>query len=65
MPHHEAPLEGNRESDAVPPTRTGDNVPTSDVTPQEATTMSAAPILFGVGALVIAVIVAVILFALR
>ncbi len=65
MQQQQAPIEGNSESEAVTPTRTGDNVPTSDVTPQEARTMSAVPIIFGVGALVVAVIVAVIFIVLR
>ncbi len=65
MQQRQAPIEGNDESEAVTPTRTGDNVPTSDVTPQEAKTMSGAPIMFGVLALVIALVVAIVLFALR
>lgn len=59
------PIEGNRESEAQTPRRTADNVPTSDVTPQEAKTMSAAPFVFGGIALLVAVIVMVILFALK
>jgi hypothetical protein len=65
MQQRQAPIESNNESEAITPTRTGDNVPTSDLTPQEAKTMSAAPIIYGVLAVVIAIIVAVILFALR
>jgi hypothetical protein len=65
MQQRQEPVEGNNESEAVTPTRTGDNVPTSDVTPQEAKTMSSAPIMFGVLAVVIALVVAIILFALR
>lgn len=59
------PIEGNRESEAKTPRRTADNVPTSDVTPQEAKTMSAAPIGFIILAVVLAIVVAVILFALK
>ena len=59
------PVEGNNESEAQTPTRTGDNVPTSSVTPREAKTMASAPIIFGVLALVVALVVAVILFALK
>jgi hypothetical protein len=65
MQQRQEPIETNNESEAITPTRTGDNVPTSDVTPQEAKTMSAAPIMFGVLAVVIALVVAIILFALR
>lgn len=39
------PIEGNNESEAKTPRRTGDNMPTSSVTPREATTMTAAPVL--------------------
>jgi hypothetical protein len=65
MEQRQAPVEGNNESEAVTPTRTGDNVPTSDVTPREAKTMSAAPIMFGLLGIVIAIVVAILLFALR
>lgn len=65
MQERQMPIEGDRESEPVTPTRTGDNVPTSDVTPQEAKTMSLAPLIFGVGALIIVVIVVVLFFALR
>jgi hypothetical protein len=65
MQQRQRPIEGNRESEAQTPRRTGDNVPTSDVTPQEAKTMSAAPIGFIALAIVIALVVAIILFALR
>lgn len=65
MQQRQPPIEGNRESEATTPTRTGDNVPTSDVTPRESKTMSAAPIGYVVLAVVVAIIVAVILFALR
>lgn len=59
------PIERNNESEAQSLTRTGDNVPTSDVTPHEAKTMAAAPFAFIGIAIVVAIIVAVILFALK
>ena len=65
MQQQERPLEGNRESEAKAPRRTGDNVPTSDVTPREAKTMAAAPIGFIALAVVVAIVVMVILFALK
>ncbi len=65
MQERQTPIEGNRESEATTPTRTGDNVPTSNVTPREARTMAALPIAFIILAVVVAVVVAVILFALR
>lgn len=65
MQERQAPIEGNRESQATPPTRTGDNLPASDITPREAKTMAAAPIGFIVLAIIVAIIVAVILFALK
>lgn len=65
MQERQTPLEGNRESQATPPTRTGDTVPTSAVTPHEARTMATAPVGFIVLAVIVAVIVAVILFALK
>ncbi len=61
----QTPIEGNRASEATTPTRTGDNVPTSDVTPREAKTMAALPIGFIAIVVVVAIIVAVILFALK
>ncbi|MGI8690281.1 MAG: hypothetical protein ACR2M3_17015 [Thermomicrobiales bacterium] len=65
MQERQKPIEGNRESEATTPTRTGDNVPTSNVTPREAKTMAALPIIFIILAVVVAVIVAVTLFVLR
>ncbi len=65
MQERQTPIEGNRESQATPPTRTGDNLPTSDITPREAKTMAAAPVGFIVLAIIVAIIVAVILFALK
>jgi hypothetical protein len=65
MQERQRPIEGNRESEAQTPRRTADNVPASNVTPQEAKTMSAAPIAFIGLAVIIAIIVAVLLFALR
>jgi hypothetical protein len=65
MQQRQPPIEGNRESEATPPTRTGDNVPTSDVTPRETKTMAAAPIGYIALVIVVAIIVAIILFALK
>ncbi len=65
MQERQAPIEGNRESEATAPTRTGDDVPTSNVTPREAKTMAAVPIGFIALAIVVAIVVAVILFAVR
>jgi hypothetical protein len=65
MQERQRPIEGNRESEAQTPRRTADNVPASNVTPQEAKTMSAAPIAFIGLVVVIAIVVAVLLFALR
>ncbi|MCA1665907.1 MAG: hypothetical protein LC793_00550 [Thermomicrobia bacterium] len=65
MQERETPIEGNRESQATTPTRTGDSVPTSDVTPREAKTMAALPITFLAVVVIVAIIVAVILFALK
>lgn len=59
------PIEGARDSEAKIPRRTADNVPTSDVTPQEAKTMSAAPFVFGGIAVLIAIIVMVILLVAK
>ncbi len=59
------PIESNYESEDQPITRTGDDVPTSNVTPREAKTMTAAPVIFWAIGLLIAIIVAVILFALK
>lgn len=65
MQERQKPIEGNRESEATTPTRTGDSEPTSNVTPREARTMVALPIVFIILAVVVAVIVAVLLFVLR
>ncbi|GEM_PF-5439617 len=65
MHERQAPIEGNRGSEATSPTRTGDTVPTSEVTPREAKTMAAAPIGFIALAVIVAVVVAIILFALK
>ncbi|MDQ6604722.1 MAG: hypothetical protein M3176_14515 [Chloroflexota bacterium] len=64
MQQRQSPIEGDHESETTP-TRTGDNVPTSDVTPHEAKTMAAAPIAFIALAVVVAIVVAVVLFALK
>ena len=65
MQHREQPIEGATGSEATVPTRTGDNVPTSVITPTEAKTMGIVPFAFGGIALLVAVIVMVSLFALR
>ena len=65
MQQRQSPIEGNHESEATTPTRTGDNVPTSDVTPREAKTMVAAPLGFIALAVVVAIVVAVVLFAVK
>ncbi len=65
MQERQSPIEGNQTSEKAAPTRTGDNVPTSDITPREAKAMAALPIGFIALAVVVAVIVAVILFALK
>jgi len=65
MQERQQPIEGNRESEAQTPHRTADNVPTSNVTPREAKTMSMVPIAFIGLAVVVAIVVAVILFALK
>ncbi len=65
MQQRQTPIEGNHESQATTPTRTGDNVPTSDVTPREAKTMAALPIGFIALVVIVAIVVAVILFALK
>lgn len=65
MQERQTPIEGNHESEATTPTRTGDNLPTSDVTPREAKTMAAAPLGFIALAIIVAIVVAVILFALK
>ena len=61
MQERQTPIEGNRESQATTPTRTGDNLPTSDVTPREAKTMAALPIGFIALVVVVAIVVAIIL----
>ncbi len=43
MQRREAPIEGTNDSQATPPTRIGDDVPTSTVVASEARTMGAAP----------------------
>lgn len=65
MHERQAPIEGGRGSEATPPTRTGDTVPTSDVTPHEAKTMAAAPFMYIGLVIVIALVVAVLFFALK
>jgi hypothetical protein len=65
MEQRQRPIEGATDSEAKTPRRTGDNVPTSDVTPREAKTMAAAPIGFFIIAVIVAIVVLVILFALK
>lgn len=65
MQHREQPIEGATSGEATTPTRTGDNVPTSVVTPTEAKTMGIVPFAFGGIAALIAVVVMIILVAIR
>ncbi len=65
MQQREQPIEGANGGEAITPTRTGDDVPTSVVTPTEAKTMGIVPFAFGGIALLVAIIVMVSLFALR
>jgi len=65
MQQREQPIEGANDSEAIAPTRTGDDVPTSVVTPMEAKTMGIVPFVFGGIAVFVAVVVMVSLFALR
>lgn len=58
-------IEGNRESEAQTPRRTGDTVPTSNVTQQELKTMSTAPLGFIAVAIIVALVVAITLLALK
>ncbi len=65
MQQRQEPIEGAADSQAATPTRTGDDVPTSVVTPQEAKTMAAVPFTFiGIAAL-IALVVMVIFIVVR
>ncbi len=65
MQQQQQPIEGGEDSEAKTPRRTGDNVPTSDVTPREAKTMAAVPIAFIGIVVVLAIIVALILFVFK
>ena len=65
MQQRQEPIEGATDSQATEPTRTGDNVPTSNITPQEAKTMAAVPFTFIGIAAVIAVIFLVIFIIVR
>lgn len=65
MQQRQGPIEGATDSQAIAPTRTGDDVATSVVTPQEAKTMAALPFTFIGIAVLVAVIVMIILLALR
>ncbi len=62
------PIEGNRHDNEMPtemttPTRTGDNLPVSDVTKSEVKTMYAVPVIFLGIVVVIAIVLAVVLLA--
>ncbi len=62
----QTPIEGNHESEAQTPTRTGDNVPTSDLTPREVKTMTLAPLVFvGIAAAIALLLVVVYFIASR
>jgi len=65
LQQRQEPIEGATDSQATPPTRTGDDVATSTVTPQEAKTMAAVPFTFIGIAVVIAVIFMVIFIVVR
>ncbi len=65
MEQRQEPIEGANDSQATEPTRTGDNVPTSTITPQETKTMAAVPITFIGIAMAIAVIVVIIFILVR
>lgn len=65
MQQRETPLEGATDSQATPPTRTGDDVPTSTIVATEAKTIGAVPFLFGGTAALIAAIIRVIFIVLR
>jgi hypothetical protein len=65
MQQREEPIEGVNDSQATPPTRTGDDMPTSTLGPTEITTMGAVPFLFSGTAALIAVVVMVIFIVLR
>ncbi len=65
MQQRQQPIEGAHDSQATPPTRTGDDVPTSIVTPQEAEAMGTVPFLFGGTAAIIAAIIMVLFIVFR
>jgi hypothetical protein len=65
MEQRQEPIEGANDSQTTEPTRTGDNVPTSNITPQETKTMAAVPITFIGIAMAIAVIFMVIFILVR
>ncbi len=56
MQQREAPIEGANDSQTTPPTRAGDDVPTSTIVATETKTMGAVPLVFGGITLAIAVI---------
>ncbi len=65
MQQQQEPVEGNDDSEVIAPTRTGDDVPTSVVTPHEARTMGLVPFAFGGIALLVAAVVTVIFIVIR
>lgn len=65
MQQREAPIEGATDSQATPPARTGDDMPTSTIVASEAKTMAAVPFIFGGTAALIAAIVMVLFIVLR
>jgi hypothetical protein len=65
MHQREQPIEGAHDSQATPPTRTGDDVPTSTIVPTETKTMGAVPFVYGGIALAIAVAFMIIFILVR
>ncbi len=65
MQQREEPIEGANDSQATPPTRTGDDMPTSTLIPTEIKTMGAVPFLFSGTAALIAAIVMVLFIVFR
>jgi hypothetical protein len=65
MQQREAPIEGANDSQATPPTRTGDDIPTSTVVASEVETMGAVPFLVSGTAALIAAIEMVLFIVFR
>jgi len=65
MQRRQEPIEGAVNGQATTPTRTGDDVATSNVTAQEAKTMAALPVAFIGVAVLVAVVVVILLIVLR